>query len=237
MFIIYVSSRFNNVCSEYINYTQIIGHKMTKMKKCFGTLTILLCCLFILKICYKLKMSLDFGFEYGIWLNKTNSTLSSKIPVNCSYYQENYQENLWLKSMFSKYALNRVILLSVTDMGNIDLSKNLYQSLKRFNIENYLFLCSNKKCQQHLASRNINAITLWNDPAQYHSIFGTKDYIRKVYYKVEAAYRGLCFGYITLMIDADIVFINNPIPYMMQFTTHYNLIIQNEPDQMNTGNI
>ena len=130
-----------------------------------------------------------------------------------------------------------VIILAVTDLGYVQMALNLYESsFKRFNIDNYLFLCSHEKAEQFLTSRNIHAISLWNDSfSEKESLYGKEGYRNKTNFKTDSVYLSLCLGYTTLLVDVDIVFLQNPLPYLMQFSTEYDLIIQNEYHWINSG--
>ena len=162
-------------------------------------------------------------FERQNQKNKYNYSLLTR--------DENFEK------MLSKYAIDGVIVLSVTDLGFVEMAENLYESsFKRFNIDNYLFVCSHEKAEQYLVSRNIHAVSLWNDSHSVaESSWGGKNYITKTSYKTESVYRSLCLGYTTFLVDVDIVFLQNPLPYMMQFSEEYDIIIQNEYSQINSG--
>ena len=141
--------------------------------------------------------------------------------------------------LLAKYAEDNMIILAVTDFGYIEMAENLYaSSFKKFNINNYLFVCSHEKAEQYLVSRNIHAISLWNDSlSTKESLYNGEGYRNKTNFKTDSVYMSLSLGYTTLLVDVDIVFLQNPLPYLMQFSKDYDLVIQNGYRSLNSGEL
>ena len=141
------------------------------------------------------------------------------------------------KELLAKYAVENVITLAVTDFGYIKMAHNLYESsFKRFNISNYLFVCSHEKAEQYLLSRDIHAISLWNDSlSTEESLYSRKGYRNKTNFKTDSVYMALSLGYTTLLVDVDVVFLQNPLPYLMKLSADYDLIIQDGYQTLNSG--
>ena len=139
--------------------------------------------------------------------------------------------------MIANYAEDNVIILAVTDLGFVEMALNLYESsFKQFNINNYLFVCSHEKAEQYLVSKNVHAIGLWNDSlSKKESLYGQEGYRNKTNYKTVSVYMSLCLEYTVLLVDVDIVFLRNPLPYMLKFAEEHDLIIQNEYNWINSG--
>ena len=95
-------------------------------------------------------------------------------------------------------------------------------------------MCSHEKSEEYLVSKNIHAVTLWNETALLQGKnYYQKEYKTKTNLKLEMVLRVLCMGYTTLLVDADIVFLQNPLPYLRKFSEDYDLIIQDESFQYN----
>ena len=141
------------------------------------------------------------------------------------------------KELLAKYAVDNVITLAVTDFGYIKMAHNLYESsFKRFNISNYLFVCSHEKAEQYLLSRDIHAISLWNDSmSTKESLYSKNGYRNKTNFKTDSVYMALSLGYTALLVDVDIVFLQNPLPHLMKLSTDYDLIIQDGYNTLNSG--
>ena len=129
-------------------------------------------------------------------------------------------------------------MLCITDFEYIEIAENLYlSSLKRYNIQNYI-TCSNKKAEEYLIDKDIHAMTLWNESTLIHGKANShENYFIKTNLKTRAVYIALCLGYTTLLVDIDIVFLKNPLPYVLNLSKEYDLITQYEYHEINTGRI
>ena len=138
-----------------------------------------------------------------------------------------------------KYAINDTLIVAVTDLGYIEMALNLYESsFKRFNIDNYLFVCSHEKAEQYLASRNIHAISLWNDSlSTKESLYSGKGYRNKTNFKTDSVLMTLRLGLSVFLVDVDLVFLKNPMPYISQFSSTHDIIIQGGLTTLNSGKV
>ena len=181
-----------------------------------------------------------FGELQPMQNRKMQSNGSLKIEVETEPFETDDFEvtpNVRFEKLLAKYAKNNVIILAVTDFGYIEMAENLYESsFKRLNIDNYLFVCSHPMAEEYLTSRNIHAISLWNDSlSTKESLYNGEGYRNKTNFKTDSVFMSLSLGYTTLLVDVDIVFLQNPLPYLMKFSENYDLIIQNGYRSLNSG--
>ena len=141
------------------------------------------------------------------------------------------------KFFAKKYAINNTLIVAVTDLGYVEMALNLYQSsFKRFQIDNYLFVCSHEKAEEFLKFRNIHAISLWNDSlSTEESLYGGKGYRNKTNFKTDSVMMTLELGINVFLVDVDLVFLKNPLPFLSRFTTSYDLVIQGGLQTLNSG--
>ena len=166
-----------------------------------------------------------------------NSTKLDELKVAQADENDDLPIDNRFKELLAKYAINNVITLAVTDFGYIEMAHNLYESsFKRFNISNYLFVCSHEKAEQYLLSRDIHAISLWNDSlSTEESLYSRKGYRNKTNFKTDSVYMALSLGYTTFLVDVDVVFLQNPLPHLIGLSTDYDLIIQDGYLTLNSG--
>ncbi len=114
--------------------------------------------------------------------------------------------------MLFQRAQNNTIFLSAVDYSFTEMALNFYEtSLKRFNIHNYIFVCSNPDATSYLRATGITAVTMWNitkflDSSSYHSEgFGMKNI-----HKTVAIFLALQLNFSVVVVDVDIVFLQNP---------------------------
>ncbi len=166
-------------------------------------------------------------------LKKMNRSIK---PTNHTSPQlDNVEE---YKYMVRKQADNeRVIILITVDYSYLDMALNLHEtSFLKFNITNYVFVCSHQEARQALALRNISAVTLWNDYSGLEaSRYQSPTFRQKARYKTTAALIALEMGYTVLLMDADIVFLRDPIPLIK--CNSCDIIFQRESNffKWNTG--
>ena len=133
-------------------------------------------------------------------------------------FKSTLSKALDLKSALSKYASDAVIFLSPGDYGYREMALNLYKtSYERLNLTNHLFVALDDKlcgyltkhganCAQYLAAGIENPTTA--------SDHGSEDFKRKVYTKADIVMLALKLHISVVLVDADIVFLKNPLPYM-----------------------
>ncbi len=121
-----------------------------------------------------------------------------------------------------------VVIIVTVDYSYTDMALNLFEtSFFKFNITNYVFVCCHPLATRTLLAYNITAITLWNDQSGVSpSKFQSTTFRQKARYKTMAASVVLEMGYTVLLMDADIVFLKNPFPYLQCNTC--DILIQAE---------
>ena len=177
---------------------------------------------------FKSRILTKFSNHNTISLNNFNESLSFKEfwPIDMKLFR---------KTLGQKADRNRTVIIVVVDLSFVDMAINLYEtSFKRHKIKNYIFLCAHEKATQKLHSLFIDAITAWKDkqgenPSTYGSLFFSKKNI----YKTIAATLALEMGFTVIVMDSDIVFMRNPLPFFactdcdMIFSTEGNTNILN----------
>ena len=117
-----------------------------------------------------------------------------------------------------KYANGkRIIILSLMDMGCLDMAVNLYlSSYLKMDMTNYLFISSDSlACSEMFKiSSAIHCIHYADDnDANKPSSYGSRSFIRKTYFKSQAVQEALLMDYNVLLMDIDIVLFQDPFPY------------------------
>ena len=145
--------------------------------------------------------------------------------------------NEYIKLLEKKVDKKKTIIISTVDYSFVDMAINFYKtSVERWGLTNYLFLCSHARAKERLSDHGIDAVQLWNDTnGTRPSDFATLAFNRKTKYKTMAATLALDLGYSVLVVDVDIVFFKNPIPFLT--CDNCELIIQSEGSEYyrNTG--
>ena len=138
------------------------------------------------------------------------------------------REGSFYKQLKSKADSKNVIMLAFVDFAFIEMAINLYEySLKKLNIKNYIFVCSDQDAYKALQRRGINAflyphIIDSNIPA----VFGSDEFKLKVRIKHKVLTAAVMLGFKTLLTDVDVVFFTNPIPRLAN--RHNDLVIQDD---------
>ena len=138
------------------------------------------------------------------------------------------REGSFYKELKSKADSKNVIMLAFVDFSFVEMAINLHEySLKRLNIQNYLFVCSDNDAYEVLRRRGINAFLYphaidSNSP----SLFGTNQFKLKVRIKHKILTAAVMLGFKTLLTDVDVVFFANPIPQLAK--RHNDLVIQDD---------
>ncbi|KAK2154319.1 hypothetical protein LSH36_271g06021 [Paralvinella palmiformis] len=119
-----------------------------------------------------------------------------------------------LQDVMRSRALDNTIVLSSVDSGYLDMAVNLYlTSLKRFNVENYLFVGSDPDICNKLANFSIACFDYIHDPdGSTASGYFSEAFKRKTHLKTKIILEALMLGLKVLITDVDIVFFTNPLP-------------------------
>ena len=109
------------------------------------------------------------------------------------------------------------IYLGLVDASYTDMAYNMYvTSFKRFNITNFLYICSDQQAVEDLQSKHIFCYHYEQNIANSDvpGDAGYQDFIIKTATKMKIIYSALLYGFNVLVIDIDIVFLKNPINYL-----------------------
>ena len=189
---------------------------------------------------YMKNCVLDNCAKMTIKTNKTHeniSIISTKMNLKFNKFSIFGYENF--KNMLIMQAEKNTIILTFVYMGFLEMALNLYfSSIKQLHPNNYIFVSSNQEVTDVLILNGIKTVTLWNDsncstPSDYNTIEFGKKAIRKIVISLIA----LKLGYNVLFMDADIVLLKNPMPYISQLCLNCHIIFQAEKPKghINTG--
>lgn len=97
-------------------------------------------------------------------------------------------------------------------MGAYEMTMNFYEtSLLKHSIQNYLFLSTDSKLCELLNEKDIPCIQYSSDPSSdKRSVYGSKDFIRKMNIRTYMILDALKLGYNVLHTDVDVIFRSNP---------------------------
>lgn len=113
---------------------------------------------------------------------------------------------------------NKTIMLSIADFGYLEFAMNFYySSLLKFHIKNYIIVSVDNETYEYLKKKNINTFMYYNlttSSSPSKSDYGSKDFKRKTHMKTRIILDALLLGYNVLIVDVDIVFFKNPLPYL-----------------------
>ena len=175
-------------------------------------------------------------------MTSLNGKLVANGTATTSIMKETEKQTLinvkeYIKLLEKKANKKKTIIISTVDYSFVDMAINFYKtSVERWGLTNYLFLCSHAKAKERLSGHGIDAVQLWNDThGTCPSDFATPAFNRKTKYKTMAATLALDLGYSVLVVDVDIVFFKNPVPFLT--CENCELIIQSEGSEYyrNTG--
>ena len=138
------------------------------------------------------------------------------------------REGSFYKELKSKADSKNVIMLAFVDFSFVEMAINLHEySLKRLNIQNYLFVCSDHDAYEVLRRRGTNVFLYPHAiDSNIPSLFGTSQFKLKVRIKHKILTAAVMLGFKTLLTDVDVVFFSNPIPQLSK--RHNDLVIQDD---------
>lgn len=133
-----------------------------------------------------------------------------------------------------------LITVSVISESFLDISINYYLScIKKFNINNYLFVSTDNKSYKAFRDMKINILLFKiREVKEYGNLdYRSRNYGIIVRLKVPIVYSLLRIGLRVLLIDPDIHFFKNPITFFNSYVG-FDLVISQECDkkkEMNSG--
>lgn len=110
---------------------------------------------------------------------------------------------------------DKEIILSLLDSGYTHMALNLHKSFISHAMFNVLFICMDSVSVDSFREQGIYCYPDVVDPdASSHSLYNSKAFIRKTGHKIDLVLDALKLGFTVLLVDLDIVFFKNPLPFM-----------------------
>ncbi|ESO07131.1 hypothetical protein HELRODRAFT_170433 [Helobdella robusta] len=131
----------------------------------------------------------------------------------------------------------KLIILAMTDNSFFDMALNLYMtSFKRFNITNFLFVGAGNIACRSLLELNIQCFYFTEDKNSNESnLFGSLKFVRKMNIRTDMIIKALRANFSVLHTDIDVVFLNNPMPYVEKSLKAFNMAILWDYSVYNAG--
>ena len=138
------------------------------------------------------------------------------------------QSNL-VKAISNRADHNNTIFLAMLDMGFLDMAINFYEtSLKKYDIENYLFVGASREACVELNHLSIACFTYVEDVAgNLSSIYLSPDFIRKMNIRTDMILEALGAAYTVIHVDVDVIFLQNPITELHGITDDISALWDN----------
>jgi len=177
-----------------------------------------------------------------IWLGFNKKNLIIK-PINNSEFRHEIItktpiENESFVQNVQRYALNGVIAVATFDVTYASMALNLYlTSFKKMNIDNYLFIATDNLGCEKLKPFGAHCIHYMNSKkAKRASVYGSRDYNINTCLKPKIVLDSLKCGLDILLVDLDIVFFQNPLPFFTKYRD-FDFISQLDPsgNSVNSG--
>ena len=167
-------------------------------------------------------------FSSNVGSNNSSSSLSVNETQPLVYQS-------YLDALQRRADRNKVIVLVSTDFGYIHMALNLYfTSLKKLNIDNYLYLSSDAEAAEVLKKHGIAHYMMAQDKdGKSMSAYGTAAFRRKTHIKTKIILEALKLGFTVLIVDVDIVFLKNPFPFLS--CGDCDIQIQSDGSEGNSG--
>ena len=124
------------------------------------------------------------------------------------------KDNKFYKVLRKKANKDNIIILASVDSSFVDLAVNFYEtSFRRFNISNFLYICSDSKAVAMLAEAGIDCYLYPQDTKNDQATeYGSKSFILKMRVKMKMVTAALMLGFTTVLSDVDLVFLHDPTP-------------------------
>lgn len=180
----------------------------------------------------------------GLWspntLNKyektKNSSKANRYLVFNDKQKLEISQNGTFALILARHASHeKVIMLSVADVGYIDMAMNLYlSSYQKLNLTNYLIICTDVQSYSALAKNGLNVHLYSNQSASSDasSSYGMGKFYKQANTKLQVVYNALLLNYSVLLVDLDIVLLQNPFSYLSH---ECDLIISSDFWEGNSG--
>ena len=139
--------------------------------------------------------------------------------------------------------------MSIVDESFMEFALNFHiLSIKKFDIQNYVLICMDEVSQQFLKKYDISCMLyklpdiskeIYRKSGEEHndgpapSDYGSDEYFTKTNVKTLFVLQTLKLGYSVLMSDVDIVFLKNPLPYLV--CDSCDLLISKDREFWNSG--
>jgi hypothetical protein len=124
---------------------------------------------------------------------------------------------------------NTTIMFTVTNTGYLDYTRNMLQSLKKFNIDKkMLIVCLDENSNKYFKEHDYFTLLINVNLNEFAHI-GTESFSRCCYIKLMIFYKIIMMNYNVFYIDGDIFFMKNPIEELIKLKEESDdLWIQND---------
>ncbi|KAK2167066.1 hypothetical protein LSH36_32g10008 [Paralvinella palmiformis] len=128
------------------------------------------------------------------------------------------------------YAVNNTIVVASFDITYVSMALNLFlTSFRKFNIKNHLFVASDRLGCAELLSHDAHCIQYMNlSISKNPSYFDQPDYNEKACIKPKIVLDCLKAGFHVLLVDVDIIFLKNPLPFISNYSD-CDFVTQTDP--------
>ena len=154
-------------------------------------------------------------------------------------------------ALSSKASENKTVVMSIVDASFMQFALNFYLlSIEKFSITNFVLICMDETSQQFMHKNGISCM-LYKLPdlskelglsrksgeeeneGPSKSDYGSDEYFTKTNVKTLFVLQTLKLGYSVLMSDVDIVYLKNPLPYLV--CDSCDLLISKDREFWNSG--
>jgi hypothetical protein len=134
------------------------------------------------------------------------------VSPNTSENHEKFVE--MLTSRFDKKA---AVFLSYVDLPFVEVAANFYEtSIKAHGLTQFIFAVSGADCCAKLVEYSVPVdvcfVYVLNETSSTASIFGSRDFIRKMNIRTDMILDALRAGFSVVHSDIDVFFVKNPLP-------------------------
>ena len=175
-----------------------------------------------------------------IFLFKTLSSVD-RILLQTGLNVNNYviiEENEYFQHLSRRADSNGIVILMSTDYAFINMTLNqYYTSFKKLGINNFLYVTSDEQSSEILKKYNIAHYTFQGDvdvDTNKMSNFGTASFAKKTHIKTKIVLKALMSGFTVLMVDVDVTFLQNPLPFFSE-CSDCDIQMQNDGGVGNSG--
>ena len=197
--------------------TPLFSENMKLFLRAVTPLLVSTSCLLFIYFISRISFSMSNSSRQD-YTNVVNTKISKLLSVQKSY----------LEALRTQANSKGEIILVSTDYGYIQMALNLYlTSLQKLNLTNYLFITSDNDAAAVLEQNGIAHFKIAEDKeGKKASNYGSTAFKRKTHIKTKIVHEALVSGFTVLFTDVDIVFLQDPFPYLKYST--YDIQMQSD---------